>query len=289
MGFCTQQPSSAPPPMEAGSAHPKQRPPLSATITTANPLEQLASTFSVNDPEIPGYQSSWDHFSIDGASSIQSKGTLQSIVNGSFHCLRFPQGTLLSLDQNKLLHDIESSCCDPQHEHMLAVVSGANSSNSSTSVAAYSRKTRIRWTPDLHDKFIDCVNYLGGAERATPREILKLMGSTGLTILHVKSHLQKHRYAKFMTGSRQGKSMTSQSYRLICLVLRCKSDRKVSSIDIPKLCLKTSMQFKDILQLQLDLQRHLQEQLEIQKNLQQLIEEQGKQLKVMLEQQKQTK
>ncbi|GKV25803.1 hypothetical protein SLEP1_g35191 [Rubroshorea leprosula] len=272
MGFCTQQPSSAPPPMEAGSAHPKQRPLLSATITTANPLEQLASTFSVNDPEIPGYQSSWDHFSIDGASSIQSKGTLQSIVNGSFHCLRFPQGTLLSLDQNKLLHDIESSCCDPQHEHMLAVVSGANSSNSSTSVAAYSRKTRIRWTPDLHDKFIDCVNYLGGAERATPSEILKLMGSTGLTILHVKSHLQKHRYAKFMTGSRQGKS-----------------DRKVSSIDIPKLCLKTSMQFKDILQLQLDLQRHLQEQLEIQKNLQQLIEEQGKQLKVMLEQQKQTK
>lgn len=30
--------------------------------------------------------------------------------------------------------------------------------------AVMSSKTRIRWTQDLHDRFIECVNHLGGAE-----------------------------------------------------------------------------------------------------------------------------
>lgn len=30
--------------------------------------------------------------------------------------------------------------------------------------AVMSSKTRIRWTQDLHEKFVECVNRLGGAE-----------------------------------------------------------------------------------------------------------------------------
>lgn len=30
--------------------------------------------------------------------------------------------------------------------------------------AALSSKTRIRWTQELHDRFVECVNRLGGAE-----------------------------------------------------------------------------------------------------------------------------
>ena len=38
------------------------------------------------------------------------------------------------------------------------------SGNSASTGAVLSSKTRIRWTQDLHEKFVECVNRLGGAE-----------------------------------------------------------------------------------------------------------------------------
>ncbi|XVE61241.1 hypothetical protein DITRI_Ditri06bG0023800 [Diplodiscus trichospermus] len=153
--------------------------------------------------------------------------TLLSVVNphlwrnNQCHRLRLQQGSLLSLDHSKLLaeatrnskaSDHVSLCFRHEQEQQSANYFSRNTSGtcscrsvSSGAKSSNIKKSRLKWTADLHEKFINCVNLLGGAEKATPRAILKLMKSNGLTVLHIKSHLQKYRYAKCIPGPAQGK------------------------------------------------------------------------------------
>ncbi|KAI3466560.1 hypothetical protein Pfo_023223 [Paulownia fortunei] len=59
-----------------------------------------------------------------------------------------------------------------------------------------SKMPRLRWTQDLHQCFINAVERLGGEDRATPKMVLELMNVKGLSITHVKSHLQMYRSMK---------------------------------------------------------------------------------------------
>ncbi|KAL1555274.1 myb family transcription factor PHL5-like isoform X2 [Salvia divinorum] len=145
--------------------------------------------------------------------------------------------------------------------------------SSSSPAAASSNKTRIRWTQDLHDRFVECVNRLGGPDKATPKQVLKLMDTEGLTIFHVKSHLQKYRNAKYSPEPVEANG---------------KAEKKTNSNNASEIDIQTGLQLKEALQMQLDVQRRLHEQLEIQRNLQLRIEEQNKQLKMMFDQQQKT-
>ncbi|KAJ0977822.1 hypothetical protein J5N97_013296 [Dioscorea zingiberensis] len=55
------------------------------------------------------------------------------------------------------------------------------------------RKARRCWSPDLHRRFVNALQILGGSQAATPKQIRELMKVDGLTNDEVKSHLQKYR------------------------------------------------------------------------------------------------
>ncbi|GAA0174783.1 DNA-binding transcription factor [Lithospermum erythrorhizon] len=161
----------------------------------------------------------------------------------------------------------------PQVAQLLLTSSGETPATATATPASSASgaptKHRMRWTPELHEAFVDAVSRLGGSERATPKGVLKLMKAEGLTIYHVKSHLQKYRTARYKPEPSEGTS-----------------EKKSSSIDdLSSLDLKTGIEITEALRLQMEVQKRLHEQLEIQRKLQLRIEEQGRYLQMMFEKQ----
>ncbi|KAF7102930.1 hypothetical protein CFC21_103983 [Triticum aestivum] len=142
---------------------------------------------------------------------------------------------------------------------------GGNSSNNS-----FATRQRLRWTDELHGCFLEAVTRLGGPDRATPKGILRTMGVQGLTIYHVKSHLQKYRLAKYIPDPTA-------------------SGDKLEKKDLGNLLAgiesSPGMETSEVLKLQMEVQKRLHEQLEVQRQLQLRIEAQGKYLQKIMEEQ----
>lgn len=70
---------------------------------------------------------------------------------------------------------------------------GAKDKEAQSSSQAAGRKPRRCWAPELHRRFLQALQQLGGSHVATPKQIRELMKVDGLTNDEVKSHLQKYR------------------------------------------------------------------------------------------------
>lgn len=71
-------------------------------------------------------------------------------------------------------------------------------------------KKRLVWTPELHERFVWAVEDLGGPNNASPKTIQVKMGVDGLTLQHIKSHLQKYRQqARKPSKAKRQESMTT--------------------------------------------------------------------------------
>ncbi|KAM7251784.1 hypothetical protein ACFE04_023667 [Oxalis oulophora] len=131
-------------------------------------------------------------------------------------------------------------------------------------------KPRLRWTVELHERFVDAVTQLGGPDKATPKTIMRVMGVKGLTLYHLKSHLQKFRLGKQPHKEfNDHHSIKDHGMRASALDLRRSSS--------------SAMIGHSMNEMQMEVQRRLHEQLEVQKHLQLRIEAQGKYMQSILE------
>ncbi|MQL87146.1 hypothetical protein Taro_019680 [Colocasia esculenta] len=160
-------------------------------------------------------------------------------------------------------------------EEYQGALGGANMPGDACLVLTTDPKPRLRWTAELHERFVDAVNQLGGPDKATPKTIMRTMAVKGLTLYHLKSHLQKYRLGakskdvpdnpkdEAGVGENQGTAQSSSS-----------SSRMVEELNDG--C-------NEAMRVQMELQRRLHEHLEVQRHLQLRIEAQGRYLQSILE------
>ncbi|XP_040863041.1 MYB-CC domain-containing transcription factor PHR21 isoform X1 [Glycine max] len=216
--------------------------------------------------------------------------------------------------QGKNIHS-SSRMPIPSERHMF--LQTGNGSGDSGLVLSTDAKPRLKWTPDLHARFIEAVNQLGGADseythqlldhqilrniefeftnaiynlsiaEATPKTVMKLMGIPGLTLYHLKSHLQKYRLSKNLHG--QSNNVT---YKITTSASTGERLSETNGTHMNKLSLgpqaNKDLHISEALQMQIEVQRRLNEQLEVQRHLQLRIEAQGKYLQSVLEKAQET-
>ncbi|PUZ51141.1 hypothetical protein GQ55_6G152200 [Panicum hallii var. hallii] len=173
--------------------------------------------------------------------------------------------------QPNLIYSTGPTQSNPGVQDLMGLGNGAmvpqNGGNNNPNMGA---RQRLQWTNELHDRFVEAVTQLGGPDRATPKGVLRIMGVPGLTIYHVKSHLQKYRLAKYIPDPSADDN---------------KAEKKNPGDLLAALEGSSTMQISEALKLQMEVQKRLHEQLEVQRQLQLRIEAQGKYLQKIIEEQ----
>lgn len=175
----------------------------------------------------------------------------------------------------------------PSHSERPLLLQGSNGPGEMGLVLSTDPKPRLKWTTELHERFVDAVSQLGGPDKATPKSVMRVMGVKGLTLYHLKSHLQKYRLGKHLHmvvnldnnnhGCSAAASKTSE--------MQGASSAASSMIGTNK---TDALQINEAVRMQFEVQRRLHEQIEVQQHLQLRIEAQGKYLQSVLEKARET-
>ncbi|KAJ4722986.1 Myb family transcription factor APL [Melia azedarach] len=165
------------------------------------------------------------------------------------------------------------------HGDFQGPLDGTNLPGDACLVLTTDPKPRLRWTAELHERFVDAVTQLGGPDKATPKTIMRTMGVKGLTLYHLKSHLQKYRL-----GKQACKETTENSKDASCVAeSQDTGSSTTSSTRMVAQDPNDGYQVTEALRVQMEVQRRLHEQLEVQRRLQLRIEAQSKYLQSILE------
>ncbi|AAF69721.1 F27J15.4 [Arabidopsis thaliana] len=107
-----------------------------------------------------------------------------------------PRMTWSEVFQPVQSHLVPTDGLDRDHFDSITINGGNGIQNMEKKQGKKPRKPRMTWTEELHQKFLEAIEIIGGIEKANPKvlvECLQEMRIEGITRSNVASHLQKHR------------------------------------------------------------------------------------------------
>ncbi|XP_021741615.1 myb family transcription factor EFM-like isoform X2 [Chenopodium quinoa] len=164
--------------------------------STTLPKSEADTGFSVSSPKL-----ALDTKQRNGGAFLPFAKERNSVPNNS-NIRPLPDLALASSDRevdDKSENGLSGSRSDNSSKGGNAIVGMASTDSqapiattTTTTTTQTNRKARRCWSPDLHRRFVNALQMLGGSQ-ATPKQIRELMKVDGLTNDEVKSHLQKYR------------------------------------------------------------------------------------------------